>query len=121
LLILQFFPSIGVQNIIIVYELIIILGSISCTIIIVRGFQRKYTWNDVQKKLRLKQKPKIFEYVFFVGIFISTVILSMAYGESNRTTIEGFINFLQFYGIFLVFYGISIACGYFHYIERLDD
>jgi hypothetical protein len=121
LLIIQFVPSIGVQNIIIIDQVIIVLGSISGTIIIVRGIQRKYTWEVLMKKFRLKKKPKVFEYVFFVGIFISTIILSIAYGESNRTTIQGFINFLQIYGIFLVFYGISIAFGYFHYIERLDD
>lgn len=121
LCILQFFQSIGVQNIIIIYEVIIVLGSTSSTIIAIRGIQRISTWENLMKRFRLKKKPKVFEYVFFVGIFISTVMLSMAYGEGNRTTIQGLINFLQFYGVFLIFYGVSIAFGYFHYIERLDD
>jgi hypothetical protein len=120
-LILQFIPSIGFQNVIIIYEVILILGSSSLTIIIVRGIQKKYTWDTLMKRFKLKKKPKIFEFAFLLGIFFSTFILAIAYGESNRTTIEGITNFFQFYGLSLIFYGISIACGYFHYIERIDE
>jgi len=56
-----------------------------------------------QKWFRLKATPKILEFIFFVGLFIATLMAT--------TNVTGFS----------AVYGIALACGFYHYILRVDE
>jgi len=69
---------------------------------------------------RFPKKPAVFEYAFFLGLFWATAILTDAYSRP-QTTIVDFLNFLNTFGAAIFVYGFASACGWFHYIEHLDD
>ena len=68
---------------------------------------------------KLERKPKIFEFLFFINLFIATIYLSFV--SSAYYIQEMDILILENSWGFVVFYGFAIAFGYYHYIERLDE
>lgn len=71
-------------------------------------------------KQKYPKTPKVFEYAFFLGLFWATAILTDAYSRPHNSGID-FFNFLNNFGVATFFYGFASACGWYHYIERLDD
>ena len=57
----------------------------------------------VKKRFRLNATPRVLEFMFFVGIFFATLM--------GTQDIVGFT----------AIYGISLACGFYHYVLRVDD
>ncbi|MCK4364848.1 MAG: hypothetical protein KAW45_02230 [Thermoplasmatales archaeon] len=67
----------------------------------------------------LKKKPKIFEFLFFIFLFGGTSCVSFStvyFGKSEN--IGDFLYQMWWIGIF---YGLSLATGWLHYIEKLDE
>ena len=69
---------------------------------------------------RFKKKPKVFEYAFFLGLFWATAMMTMAYSQEIGSGLD-FFKFLNTFGFSIFFYGFASACGWYHYVERLDD
>ncbi|GAF73032.1 unnamed protein product [marine sediment metagenome] len=73
----------------------------------------------VIRYLRMRKTPKLFEFIFFLTLFMATLAATFAaagfYIEGQG--IDVFYNYWWFSGL----YGIAIACGYYHYILRIDD
>jgi hypothetical protein len=78
-----------------------------------------------RKKLKIfgsKPKPKIFEFGFFICIFIATIvftnIIAMLY-LPELTEMQRF-EIIQQNFWFVGLYGVAIAFGFYHYILRID-
>jgi hypothetical protein len=56
----------------------------------------------LKKHTRIETTPKILEFMFFISILFATLMA---------------IKIIWFVG----FYGVTLACGYYHYILRIDD
>lgn len=74
----------------------------------------------IKLKNRFKKKPKIFEYAFFLGLFWATALMTGAYSQEISSGLD-FFRFLNTFGAAIFCYGFSSACGWYHYIERLDE
>lgn len=74
------------------------------------------------KKLKHKfpKKPRIFEYLFFLGLFWATALITVAYSYEINTGLDLF-QFINTFGASIFVYGFSSACGWYHYIERIDE
>jgi hypothetical protein len=68
--------------------------------------------------MNYKRKPRIFEFGFFFFSFLATFFTIFAAGIYNNP--EKFFDFLQNTWYFMSFYGVAFACGWYHYILRLD-
>jgi hypothetical protein len=68
--------------------------------------------------MKYKKKPRIFEFGFFFFSFLATFFTIFAAGLYNNP--EKFLNYLQKTWYFMSFYGIAFACGWYHYILRID-
>jgi uncharacterized membrane protein len=67
----------------------------------------------------MRFKPRIFEFLFFLSLFLATIYASFvafAYYQENMN-----IEIIKNSWAFVVFYGFAIAFGWYHYIEKLDE
>ena len=75
------------------------------------------------KKLKKKPKPKVFEFGFFLILFIATIsatyVITMIFQPG--LTIEDKLEIIRQYFWFFGLYGVAIAFGIYHYIFRMDD
>jgi len=74
----------------------------------------------IKFRKRFKKKPKVFEYAFFLGLFWATALMTEAYSRNIETGLDLF-KFFNTFGFATFCYGFASACGWYHYIERLDD
>lgn len=112
---------IGLEGQILLYIAFFYLASWWITIIIIEFILiiiKNRKTNIHQKKF--KKKPKIFEYVFFLGLFWATALITDAYSQEITSGLSLF-KFLNTFGAAVFCFGIASACGWYHYIERLDD
>jgi hypothetical protein len=72
------------------------------------------------KIFKKPKKAKVFEYAFLLGLFWATALLTDAYSRPHDVGSD-FLKFLDNFGIAIAVYGFATACGWFHYIERIDD
>lgn len=79
-----------------------------------------------KKKLKIfggKKKPKIFEFGFFLTIFIATIssaqIVTMVF--QSELSVDDKLELIRQQFWFTGLYGIAIAFGIYHYILRIDD
>jgi len=68
--------------------------------------------------MKYKRKPRIFEFGFFFFSFLATFFTIFSAGVYNNP--EEFLNNLQNTWYFMSSYGVAFACGWYHYILRLD-
>jgi len=116
-----FGENIGTQGQIYLYIALFYFASWFMTVILIELIRASITEEAIIKlKKRVKRKPKIYEYIFFLGLFWATAILTDAYSH-NITTGLDLLNFLNIFGFSIFIYGIASACGWYHYIERFDD
>lgn len=64
------------------------------------------------------KKPRFFEFGFFFFSFLATFFTIIGVGLFN--TSDAFLDFLRSSWYFMSFYGIAFACGWYHYILRID-
>ncbi|MFE3846231.1 hypothetical protein ACFL1L_05190, partial [Thermoplasmatota archaeon] len=94
-------------------------------VILIVEFIKYYDKKDKSKikkiynLFNITRKPRFFEYMFFLSLFIATIyssfVASAYYNQGMNTEI-----IKNSWG-FIVFYGFAIAFGWYHYIERLDE
>ncbi|MFE3845950.1 hypothetical protein ACFL1L_03725, partial [Thermoplasmatota archaeon] len=79
----------------------------------------KFQVKKIFERLNIKGKPRIFEFLFFLSLFLATIYASFvasAYYQENLN-----IEIIKNSWAFVVFYGFAIAFGWYHYIEKLDE
>ncbi len=92
------------------------LSSALIVMIIVELFTLKLL--TAVKMSEYSKKPRVFEFCFFFFSFLATFFTIFAAGLYNNP--EGFLEYLQSSWYFMSFYGVAFACGWYHYILRLD-
>ncbi len=111
------FMNINLITSIYLLMLIYSLTSALLFMIVVEIFKLKlFTVIKISKYIK---KPQIFEFGFFFFSFLATFFTIFAAGLFNNP--EKFLEYLQSTWYFMGFYGIAFACGWYHYILRLDE
>jgi len=73
----------------------------------------------IYKIFNVTRKPRVFEYMFFLSLFIATIYSSFV---ASSYYVQGMnAEIIKNSWGFIVFYGFAIALGWYHYIERLDE
>ena len=112
---------IGIRGQIYLYIIFFYFFSWYVTVITVEFILKYLRSRDLTRlKKRFKKKPKVFEYVFFLCLFWATAMITEAYSKDIKSGLDLW-NFINNYGMALFTYGVASACGWYHYIERLDD
>ena len=70
-------------------------------------------------RLNIKGKPRLFEYLFFLSLFLAAIYSSFV---TSAFYIENMsVEVIKNSWSFVVYYGFSLAFGWYHYIEKLDE
>jgi len=69
-------------------------------------------------RLNIKGKPRLFEYLFFLSLFLAAIYSSFV---TSAFYIENMsVEVIKNSWSFVVYYGFA-AFGWYHYIEKLDE
>jgi hypothetical protein len=105
---------------------LLIIGALSVELIIFLVeltiyFNQKGTINvkKIFNRLNIKGKPRLFEYLFFLSLFLAAIYSSFV---ASAFYIENMsVEVIKNSWSFVVYYGFAIAFGWYHYIEKLDE
>jgi hypothetical protein len=107
-----------------IYLIIVSILSIELIILIVelvKYFDKKEGKFKVKKifeRLNIRGKPRIFEFLFFLALFLATIYATFVASAYYRENMN--IEIIKNSWGFVVFYGFAIAFGWYHYIEKID-
>ncbi len=110
---------IKIRNIFFGFLTVVIITVLLFLLIIESILQSKPILKFLKKYYKFKKIPNIFEYIFFLTLFLATICATFAAAAlylGGRES-EVFIN----YWWFVIFYGIAIVSGFYHYIRRIDE
>lgn len=111
-----FINDIDIVSKIYLFMLIISISSTLIVFLIIEFLRLKLTM--LLFLMKYKRKPRVFEFGFFFFSFLATFFTIFAAGLYNNP--DKFYDYLQNNWYFMSLYGVGFACGWYHYILRLD-
>ena len=76
---------------------------------------------DLYLKYRKKIITNLFQFLFFLFLFFSTLFATLMTQYSGKVeSVEQYLGFLQFNWLWMVSFGLAFVFGYYHYIEKAD-
>lgn len=71
-------------------------------------------------RFRYKTPPQIFEFLFFLFLFLATLFVTYMSLYNNANTVNDVFTFIQYNWLWILSYGFAMVFGYFHYFRRSD-
>lgn len=68
---------------------------------------------------KFKKTPKIFEFGFFVFLFVATYFVTFAAAYLGNP--QKLFSFIQSHWLWVSAFGFAFVCGFYHFVERLDE